>query len=290
MSRRLDDPDTLREFVRNVREGIYITNTQGEIIDCNQAFLEMLGVASLDELRHFGGADSLVVDPERRREELELLDRDGAIREFELEIRRPDGAVRTVLDTTYVSRGETPEESYYHGILIDITARKELEEKLREQSVRDPLTGCYNRRFLLELEKHFAKDNIEQWGVLYLDIDHFKQYNDRYGHAAGDLVLVKMSRFLMRQLRAEESVIRVGGDEFLVVLVDADEARTAAVADRLGMSALRTAPASFSLGSAVRRPGESFEKTLNRADENLLAVRVIERAPDAKRGEWHEEE
>ncbi len=287
---RLDDATVLREFVHNLREGIYVTGESGEILDCNPAFLELLGVASMDELRHHGGADSLLVDPERRREELALLDRDGAIREFELQIRRPDGELRTVLDTTYASRDAATGETFYHGILIDITGRKELEERLREQSVRDPLTGCYNRRFLLELEKHFAKDNIEQWGVLYLDIDHFKQYNDRYGHAAGDLVLVKMSRFLMRQLRAEESVIRVGGDEFLVVLVDADEARTAAVADRLGMSALRTAPASFSLGSAVRRPGESFEKTLNRADENLLAVRVIERAPDAKRGEWHEEE
>ena len=110
-----------------------------------------------------------------------------------------------------------------------------------------------------------------------MDIDHFKQYNDVYGHAAGDAVLLKMSRFLMRYVRAEEPVIRMGGDEFLIVLSDATLESTERVARRLESAGHDTAPASFSLGWAVRGEGEQFENTVNRADQSLIEVRVEKR-------------
>jgi diguanylate cyclase (GGDEF)-like protein/PAS domain S-box-containing protein len=279
--RSLDDPDALRELVRNLREGIYITTAEGEILDANPAFLDMFGAATLDELRRHN-AVSLVVDPARRAEELELLARDGAIREFELTIRRLDGQVRTVLDTTYAIRDPDTGEILYHGILIDITARKALEEQLREQSLRDPLTGTWNRRYLDELERHFASLGIVSWGCIFIDVDHFKQYNDRFGHQAGDMVLVKMSRFLATQVRASEAIVRVGGDEYVVVLADADEAATAHVAERLGAAALHAAPVPFSLGWAARHDTESLLRTVGRADEKMLAVRVIERMPERR--------
>jgi diguanylate cyclase (GGDEF)-like protein/PAS domain S-box-containing protein len=279
--RSLDDPDALRELVRNLREGIYITTSEGEILDANPAFLDMFGAATLDELRRHN-AVSLVVDPSRRAEELELLARDGAIREFELTIRRLDGQVRTVLDTTYALHDPDTGEILYHGILIDITARKALEEQLREQSLRDPLTGTWNRRYLDELERHFASFGITRWGCIFIDVDHFKQYNDRFGHEAGDMVLVKMSRFLATQVRASEAIVRVGGDEFVVVLADADDTATTQVAERLGAAALHAAPVPFSLGWAARQETESLLRTVGRADERMLAVRVIERMPERR--------
>jgi diguanylate cyclase (GGDEF)-like protein len=121
----------------------------------------------------------------------------------------------------------------------------------------------------------------ESWGCIFIDIDHFKQYNDRHGHQAGDDVLVKMSRFLMRQVRSEESVVRIGGDEFVILLQGDAGTHTQSVANRLQVAALRTAPVPFSLGWAVREPAETMEKMLGRADANLLEVRVIERAPRA---------
>jgi diguanylate cyclase (GGDEF)-like protein/PAS domain S-box-containing protein len=278
--RTLNDPDILREFVRNLREGIYISSTDGRILDANPAFLEMVGVGSLDELANVR-AQELVVDPEQRRRELELLERDGTVREFELLIRRVDGELRTVLDTTYVFCDPVTGERRYHGILVDITGRKKLESQLIELSIRDPLTGCYNRRYLGDAQKRMQSYPDEQWGCIFIDIDHFKQYNDRHGHQAGDDVLVKMSRFLMRQVRAEEAVIRIGGDEFVILLQRDAGTHTQSVARRLQVAALRTAPVPFSLGWAVRCPGESMEKMLGRADANLLEVRVIERAPRA---------
>jgi diguanylate cyclase (GGDEF)-like protein/PAS domain S-box-containing protein len=277
----LADAESLRTLVRNLREGIYITNERGEILDANPAFLEMLGVSHLDDLASYGLSD-MIVDPARRMQELELLDRDGAVREFELQVLRPDGAIRTVLDTTYSCRDPASGDVFYHGILVDITARKEQEDVLREQSVRDPLTGCYNRRYLADIDRRLPVADA-MWSCIFIDIDHFKQYNDLHGHQMGDHTLIRMSRFLMRQVRAEEAVVRIGGDEFLIVLEGGGQAQAEMVARRLQQAALRTAPVPFSLGWASRKPGESFQQTMHRADQNLLAVRVIERTADRGR-------
>ena len=273
----LDNVTSLSTFVRNLREGIYITNARGEITDANPAFLAMLGVQTVCDLASFGLGD-MVVDPARRMQELELLDRDGAVREFELQIVRPDGGMRTVLDTTFACRDSASNEVFYHGILVDISSRKEQEDALREQSVRDPLTGCFNRRYLQGVDARLAAA-AESWGCIFIDIDHFKQYNDENGHQMGDHTLIRMSRFLMRQVRAEEAVVRVGGDEFLIVLEGAEENHAEMVARRLQLAALRTAPVPFSLGWASRRRGETFQQTVHRADQGLMAVRVIERSP-----------
>lgn len=275
--RSLQDFESLRSFVANLREAIYITDRRGNVLDANPAFFQLMGVRSLEDLRNFG-ANEMVVDPSRRIAELELLERDGFVRDFELQLLRPDGLLLTVLDTMYAVRDSDSGEEVYHGILVDITQRKQMEEELRQRSVRDPLTGCFNRRHLTDLDEALSPTD-ESWGCLFIDIDHFKTYNDEHGHQMGDNTLIRMSRFLMRQVRAEEPVVRVGGDEFVIVLRGAALAQSQMVAERLRQAALRTAPVPFSLGWAVREPGETLMSTMNRADQNLLAVRVIERTP-----------
>lgn len=275
--RSLQDADALRSLVANLREAIYVTDTRGHVLDANPAFFQLLGVRGLEDLQAYG-ANEMVVDPSRRIAEMDLVERDGFVRDFELQLLRPDGAILTVLDTMYAIREEESGETIYHGILVDITQRKQMEEELRQQSVRDPLTGCYNRRHLFELDAMLSSGD-ESWGCLFIDIDHFKQYNDEHGHQMGDNTLIRMSRFLMRQVRAEEPVVRVGGDEFVIVLRGARQAQAEMVAERMRMAALRTAPVPFSLGWAVREPGESLMSTVNRADQHLLNVRVIERTP-----------
>ena len=274
--RSLKHPDALVALMENLRESFYILNARGEVVDANPAFLSMLGVRTTQDLRSYSLSD-MIADPKRRIEELEILDEKGAVRDFEIEIIRPDGAVRTVLDSCYMCTDDGTNESFYHGVMVDITDRKRQEDALREQSVRDPLTGCYNRRFLEQLEPEL-EGSESPFGCIFIDIDHFKQYNDEHGHAMGDTTLVRMSRFLMRQVRAEEPVIRLGGDEFLLVLRPADEDAVEMVARRLQLAAIRTAPVPFSLGWSARRPGESVPDTVNRADQRLLSVRVMERS------------
>lgn len=269
--RSLEDLDSLRTLVRNLKEGIYITNSQGEILDASPAFVEMIGVQSLDELRTYNVRDFLV-DPEIREQELELLSSEGSVREFELRMRRPDGQVRTVLDTAYATRDPQSGEVLYHGILVDITLRKLLEAQLVEQSIRDPLTGCFNRRYLSEFEQR-ARRARHSWGCIILDVDQFKRYNDEHGHQAGDHVLVRISRFLMRQTRAEEGVVRMGGDEFLVLLSLSDAKHVESAAARLKAAAAQEGLPPFSLGWAVRENSERLEKTIGRADARLLGSR-----------------
>jgi len=279
--RNLSDPDSLREFARNLREGIYITTGDGRILDANPAFLEMFGVRSVGDLRAHSVGD-LLVDSHRRAEKMELVDRNGSVREFEITIRRANGELRTALNTCYLTRDAMTGEEFLHGILIDITARKALEARLIEMSTHDGLTGVLNRRHLVKIEESFTADPDAPWGCIFVDIDHFKVYNDRYGHQRGDEVLIRMARFLMRHVRVEEALLRVGGDEFVVLLQGADSPATELVADRLRTEALQTAPVPFSLGWAAREPGESLTKLLDRADQGLIAVRVEKRHSDPR--------
>jgi diguanylate cyclase (GGDEF)-like protein/PAS domain S-box-containing protein len=271
-SKDLRDPAVLAQFVSKLQEGVYITSPDGTIIDTNPAFLAMFGVGSLKELRCYT-AEQLLVDPARRAAELAILMRDGTVREFELEIRRPDGEVRTVLDTAYqVVDPETGERSF-HGILIDISDRKQLERQLFQAALRDPLTGCYNRRYLMDRERDLARTN-QRWGVIVIDIDHFKQYNDQHGHDTGDRVLVRVARFLMATSRSEDAVLRIGGDEFLLLFSGDAAAATEGVARRLREAGPDGIPVSLSCGWALRKGGERLEETIHRADQRLISVRA----------------
>jgi len=275
--RSLKDPSTLAKFVRNLREGVYITTTYGLILDANPAFLRMFGVRSLHELSRFT-AERLLVDPLQRDEELALLAEQGSVREFELELRRPDGEVRTVLDTAYQVTDPETGEIVYHGILVDITDRKALERELAWAAIRDALTGCYNRRYLADREREFATRE-SPWGVVIIDIDHFKEYNDRFGHDTGDAVLVRVARFLLGIVRSEDAVVRIGGDEFLILLEDGSSRATAEVVQRLRHRERKAVPVSLSCASAIREGAESLEATIRRADQKLIRRREQERRP-----------
>ncbi len=276
----LQDPETLRLFIENLREGIYITNDAGEILDANPACLEIFGVSSVEELRSHRAQD-LIVDPAQRSREMELLAREGEVREFELVLRRPDGEERTVLDSCHAMRDAETGQVLYHGILIDISGRKQLESRFHEASLRDPLTGCYNRRFLGEVQKRLSA--FETWGTIVVDVDNFKEYNDDFGHQAGDEVLVKVSRFLQLNARSEDAVVRMGGDEFLLLLLGASARYVAEVGQRLRLTAAEQDIPSFSLGWATRHGTESLERTIDHADRELLQIRLFERRSRQKR-------
>ena len=272
--RSLQDPETLRQLVLKLQEGIYITDAAGEILDANPACLDIFGVSSLDELRRYHAAE-LFQDPAARARELEALARHGVVREFEIVLRRPDGQERTVLDTCHVVRDGETGETLYHGILVDITHRKQLESRFHEASLRDPLTGCFNRRFLKEIQKQLT--GYDTWGAIVVDVDNFKKFNDEYGHQAGDEVLIKVSRFLQQNARAEDSVVRMGGDEFLLLLLGASARFVAEVGQRLRDTASEQGIPSFSLGWANRHGAESLERTIDHADRELLQIRLFER-------------
>ena len=104
-------------------------------------------------------------------------------------------------------------------------ANLRLRETLRTQSTRDPLTGLFNRRYLtesLDREVRRADRNTRPLGVVMLDLDQFKPFNDLHGHEAGDALLRAFGRFIQKNTRGEDIACRYGGDEFVILLVDAD--------------------------------------------------------------------
>jgi diguanylate cyclase (GGDEF)-like protein/PAS domain S-box-containing protein len=100
-------------------------------------------------------------------------------------------------------------------------ANLKLYEELQQQSIRDPLTGLYNRRYLeeyLEREIQRAMRNSLSLAVMMIDVDHFKQFNDKFGHEAGDTVLRELGNFLQKEFRGSDVVCRYGGEEFTIIL------------------------------------------------------------------------
>ena len=157
---------------------------------------------------------------------------------------------------------------------LDVTENKRHERQLRDWSIRDPLTGCYNRRYLAEVSANLQAD--ESWGCIAVDLDHFKQVNDQHGHERGDEVLIEVGQFLRSHVRPDDAVIRAGGDEFLILLDGADEAQTQVICDRM-LAHHADLPVRFSLGSAVRTQAEPLAKALRVADERLYAMRATAR-------------
>jgi len=114
----------------------------------------------------------------------------------------------------------------------------ESEAKLREESIRDHLTGLFNRRYLdetLDREIRRAKRAAIPVGVIMMDIDHFKHLNDKFGHAAGDIVLQEVSKLLISKIRYADIVCRYGGEEFVIVMPEASLETTHRRAENLRM-------------------------------------------------------
>src|SRR5512138_495908 len=101
---------------------------------------------------------------------------------------------------------------------------EELRAKLQEQAIRDPLTNVYNRRYMAEfLDQEIARAERENYpvSIAIMDMDHFKQFNDNYGHKCGDVVLQAFANFLVEHTRKSDVVCRYGGEEFVILMPNA---------------------------------------------------------------------
>jgi diguanylate cyclase (GGDEF)-like protein len=165
-----------------------------------------------------------------------------------------------------------------------------LRESLRLEAVRDPLTGLYNRRYMQEFldhQLHSARRKHRPLAVLMLDLDHFKRYNDKFGHSAGDKVLAAVGEILLRSVRAEDVACRYGGEEFVLILpecslqqatVRAEEVRQRLQELHTHRDLPSTNPFTGSIGVAV------FDETTDRVDLLLkFADEALYRAKHAGR-------
>lgn len=160
------------------------------------------------------------------------------------------------------------------------------EQTIRQLSLRDPLTGLANRRFLSENEKHLiagARRSGKQMAVLAVDLDDFKAVNDRYGHAAGDAVLLASAQRMKQLLREADVIARFGGDEFVILLAQVDSAEAAREAASRVVDSLcqpiplaggGTARIGASVGIAMCcEDGDTLDALLKKADAALYVAK-----------------
>jgi diguanylate cyclase (GGDEF)-like protein len=122
-------------------------------------------------------------------------------------------------------RGEDGRINEYHGIVRDVTALKKAQELIKFMAFHDPLTGLPNRALCndrLEMAIARARRGVKQIAVMMLDLDKFKSINDRYGHEAGDILLKSVAARLQGILRKSDTVARMGGDEFIIIVQELD--------------------------------------------------------------------
>jgi diguanylate cyclase (GGDEF)-like protein/PAS domain S-box-containing protein len=162
------------------------------------------------------------------------------------------------------------------GVALDITERKKTEEEIRHQATHDGLTGLVNyREFYGSLEKEVlrAERSHHSFGLLLLDLDDLKGINDRLGHLAGNRALRRLARVMKENCRASDIAARYGGDEFAILLIDADAERAQQIAQRIAnrLSEQPDEPRlSVSIGSAVYpEDGQSPQDLLEAADRRL---------------------
>ena len=197
-----------------------------------------------------------------------------------------------------VAVNRVPEGSGPDAVLVqlaDVTERKRQQQVLEARARRDPLTGLPNREALsMLLTEQLAPDGAEIAGtaLLFVDLDHFKHVNDTCGHEAGDAVLVETARRLTSTVRAWDTVLRYGGDEFVVVCRDPkDPVRAgAALAERIRQvvgAPFRYAGVDHvvgaSVGVATAAPGEDLAAVLARADEEMYRLKRHGRRPGEQR-------
>lgn len=150
---------------------------------------------------------------------------------------------------------------------------KDEKEELTELSIKDSLTGAYNQRFLkiyLRNEMDIIRRQQGKFSILMIDLDHFKEYNDTYGHPGGDQLLLSLSKIFHESLRQSDMVFRYGGDEFMLFLNNTDKDGAVMVAERIRNSVKIFLPATVSIGvSSFPEDGQKLEDLISTADKAL---------------------
>jgi len=272
--------------------GIALATTTGLVVDANPALAAMVG-SSAEEL--YGHPMLDLVHPDDRAAATEafaeLLELRRMMR-HETRLVRADGSVVPVQVTSSWVDG-TPEGDPPHVVAIveDITERKALEASLVHRSLHDPLTGLPNRILFRDRLRHaLERGHRERTAtcVLGIDLDGFKEINDRYGHPVGDAVLVAVAERLTSVLRASDTAARVGGDEFSIVCENSTRADAEVLAARLRSTVtepLRVGDVDLPIGMSIgigtvaggTDPERALERLVREADDAMYADKAARR-------------
>lgn len=270
----------------------------GRILYVNRKFTSMFGYELSDLSTVHYWIENCYANPEQARtiDDFWAHTLDGSTRgepteidEVELEIRCKDGRIKTVLSGKIM----LPNQTGALATFLDITPRKEKENLIRRQALEDPLTGLLNRRaFSQRLEQRLAECEEDGGGMalLLIDLDGFKSVNDTFGHDQGDVLLQKVAERLKVAVRDGDTLCRIGGDEFGVVLHKVgNEATASYVAERI-LYGLTREP--YEMGQTSLDVGASIGIAIYPEDRKSelemfkFADQALYRAKHSGRGRW----
>jgi len=274
-----------RALAVNLSYGICRCDLDGKFLEVNEAMVKMLGYASKEELLAVDLASGLIQDPGKRAQLLGQPDQQGSVEvdPLEIEWKRKDHTTLKVRLSGQEVLGEHGELDAYEVITEDVTKQHQLEDHLRQQAARDPLTGLANYRHLaevLDMEIKRSARTGREFALLLFDLDGLKQINDRYGHLTGSHAICRVADVLSF-CRDIDTAARYGGDEFAVVLPETGTEAANQVAQRICESIANDGVGpvlSVSVGVAVYpHDGERIEALLRKADVAMYAMKAKKR-------------
>ena len=277
-----------RGLFENAPDGVTVIDSMGFIVDCNTIDQVLIGLTQEEMIgKHIStflsdkskSLFSKLIDTLQRKETMEIESTIINKRKDKIPVWRKATAIHD-------KNGD------YSGAVIhtrDITKRKEMENELKRFAELDNLTQIPNRRLFSEHLRYAiiqAKRQNNRLALLFIDLDKFKQVNDNYGHNAGDLLLKSVATRLQQQIRESDSVGRIGGDEFLILLSNIDNIDNAMdIAEKIhsvidqpfdipGYPSLKI---SSSIGVSIYPDhGSNDEELMNRADAAMYEIKDSE--------------
>jgi diguanylate cyclase (GGDEF)-like protein/PAS domain S-box-containing protein len=272
-----------RALVGNLAYGICRCDENGKFLDVNQALVTMLGYTSRKELMAAHRVSEILCNTSKRERLLGLsLEKDGPDGGVPLEIdwKRKDG---TSLKVRLSGRQASTEgeNASYEIIVEDVTQQRKLEDHLRQQAAKDPLTGLANYRHLVEVldtEIKRSERTGREFALLFLDLDGLKKINDRFGHVVGSEALCRLGDVLSNSCRNMDTAARFGGDEFAVILPETGEVPANLVAGRICDNLARDGrkpKLSVSIGVSIYpKDGERIDTLMGAADVALYSMKA----------------
>lgn len=277
--------ERLRAAMRSTPVGMAIVTRSGRFLQVNEALCRIMGKS---ERALVGATVTSLSHPDDHDIDLEMwnLLHSGATRSVTRDKRLVDSGGRAVWvqQSLAIVTDDDGENSSFVAQFMDITQAQEARAVLDFQANHDPLTDLKNRRAVINtitaVLSHPPRSGTDL-GILYCDVDRFKPINDTYGHPVGDELLVEIARRIRRCVRSGDTVGRIGGDEFVVVLtqihgiddaVRIGNAILEQVSQAVVMGDVEIMP-TMSIGAAVAIPGDDPDAVLANADRALYRAK-----------------
>lgn len=288
LRKTVDDQRTMLDAVlNNIDAYVYVKTSDRRFLFVNQQVADFLG-KPIEQI--IGRKDSELL-PENIADHLWASDKrvfeTNEKQKLEEVVYRSDGSIMNLISLkvpyTYCGEDDLPA---FIGFSTDVTELYTLKEKFKQQARTDALTGLYNRRYFIEqAKKEFnrATRHNEELSLISIDIDHFKRVNDEFGHPAGDAVLRTIADNLQNMIRLEDTLARMGGEEFSILLPQTSNEQAICIAERIrqyhsdfpcsGLSGCLH-KVTLSIGvTSMRKSDKHFDVMFSRADKALYRAK-----------------